>query len=384
MKYLGEAEIQAIAPYSDLQFQQALKRVLEHPGFASMAHTYFPGISPPQLRAKAEKMKTIYDFQSGFINELILMLQKQTTSGVTLAGGETRPKDRSYLYFSNHRDIILDPAIFTRAIFGDGFRTPQICLGDNLLTNPLVIDLVKMNKAITVKRNLAARELLHWSHSLSQWIRLQITEDKDSVWIAQREGRAKDGNDETQPSVLKMLTLSGTGDFIDRLLELHIIPVAISYEYDPSDLEKARELSIVERHGKYQKATGEDLMAMTRGIHSFKGGIHIQLGEEISTLLEKARAKANKNEQARSVAAYLDQCIQSQYRNWPSNFIAYDRFHQSDRFKNSYSKEKEEEFMERMEGRLKELDSSDDTETIREYFLSMYARPVANQLRIKP
>ena len=277
MDFITEEALREISPYDDEEFRAAMKRVLASPLVAVIAKTYFPEIPVAEFISFAAQMRTIEEFQEKIIGPAIASMLKLTSGGQTISGPDGLSRYKRYTFISNHRDILLDSALFTRSVFLEGFGTPKICLGDNLLTDAWVVDLIKMNKGITVKRNLPPRELLRWSHVLSEAIRRQVLGGIDSVWIAQREGRAKDGNDHTHPGVIKMLTLTGEGSFLERAADVHLVPVAISYEYDPSDILKARELHITETEGSYHKAPGEDLRAMAEGISGFKGRIHIQV-----------------------------------------------------------------------------------------------------------
>lgn len=372
----SEADLKAIAPYTDAEFKTAIQRVVAHPGIASIGE-FFPGIPLEKLQEKALALTTILEFQTVFIDPLLKGLEKRTTSGITLSGAESLAKDRSYLFLCNHRDILLDSALFTDLLFRNGFPTPQICLGDNLLVDPLVVDLVKMNKGITVKRNLPPRELLRWSYTLSEWLKRTITSGMDSVWIAQDEGRCKDGNDVTHPGVIKMLALASEGSVTERLRALNIIPVAVSYEYDPSDVEKAYEIHLTEKHGSYQKKAGEDLRTMVRGLRAPKGGIYIQVGTGIDDILKSAEALPNRSEQVKQIASGIDERIQAQYHNWPSNYIAHDLLNRSSVYSNLYTAEKQSEFARRLESRLtmKEIPQT-DREDVKHRVLKMYAASV--------
>jgi hypothetical protein len=238
-----------------------------------------------------------------------------------------------------------------------------------------------MNKGITVKRNLSTRELFKWSLLLSQLIQQQIIEKIDSIWIAQREGRAKDGNDLTQPGVLKMLTLADKSPFLDQIKKLHIVPVAISYEYDPCDFLKARELYITATQESYKKSPGEDTQSMILGVKGHKGKIHIQIGLEINSAIEKANQASSKRDQVIIIAEEIDAQIHKNYKNWPSNFIAFDLLEGKGSMKEFYSEEKKAEFLERMENQLSLLQASpSELDLIRPFFLKSYANSVKNSL----
>ena len=382
MDFITEEALREISPYDDEEFRTAMKRVLASPLVAVIARNYFPEIPVPDFLRFAAQLPTIEKFQEKIIGPAIASMLKQTSTGQTIAGLEGLDRSKKFTFVSNHRDILLDSAIFSRSAFLEGHGTPKICLGDNLLTDPWVVDLIKMNKGITVKRNLPPRELLKWSHVLSEAIRRQVRAGIDSVWIAQREGRAKDGNDHTHPGVIKMLTLTGDGSFLERAVAAHLVPVAISYEFDPNDIFKARELYITATEGSYHKAPGEDLQAMAEGIRGFKGRIHIQVGNEITEEVLNNQQGRSKSEQIHFVAEEIDRQIHANYRNWPSNYIAYDLLEGVTTMSENYSSGEKKEFLDRigrMETRLAALSvPSGATEAIRRHCLEIYANPVRN------
>jgi hypothetical protein len=381
VKHASELEIKELMPYNPEEFQNALQRLLNNPSLAKVVELYFPQVPLENFVAMADKIKNTKEFQQKVISTSICSVLQQTSGGLTLSGLENYSPEKKRLFISNHRDIICDPALFTNAIFLAGHDTPKICLGDNLLTHPIVTDLVKMNKGLTVKRNLSPRELLKWSLTLSEIIHQEIEEGIDSVWIAQREGRAKDGNDCTHPGVIKMLTLGGTGSFEEKMRKLHIVPVSISYEYDPCDVLKSRELYINAAQGHYTKGADEDTKSMITGIKDYKGRIHIQVGTELNAELDGAEQVSPKKNQINIVVKAIDLQIQQNYKNWPSNFIAYDLLNGATLNRDLYSKEQYEEFVERMEKRLSPFkENPDEYQGIRQFFLQSYANSVKNAL----
>ncbi len=366
-----------LAPYSGEAFLQAVQRVVSHPIIDRVLGASFPDRPIAVLKDKARHIRSVEQFQLEFIDLFLRNMEKRSTDGITLSGLENIRKNDRYLFISNHRDIILDPALLTDMLLRSGFDTPQICLGDNLLQDGFVTDLVKMNKGITVKRGLPPRELLCNSILLSDWIRSTIVQQSDSVWIAQAEGRAKDGNDRTQPGVLKMLALSGDGSFTQRLRSLKIIPVSISYEFDPSDVEKAFELHEKIKTGRYHKGAGEDLATIRRGLCDQKGGIHIEIGSNIEDIIDSAEPLRSRSEQAAFIANKLDVRIRNQYKNWPSNFIASDLLAGTPTHQTCYATEQRTFFLERLDRRLNscKVDSLVEGD-VRERCLKMYAATV--------
>ncbi|MEO5971479.1 MAG: 1-acyl-sn-glycerol-3-phosphate acyltransferase, partial [Bdellovibrionia bacterium] len=231
----GNLDFKSIEPYSSAEFAQGLIRIRELPTLPLIFKALYPNRRFEEFIQVLQTIESIKDFQGTIISDAVDTILHSTSKGLTLSGLTQHDPNKKCLYISNHRDIICDPAFLTNSLYIRGYGTPKICLGDNLLTHPLVIDLVKMNKGVTVQRNLPPRELLKFSFALSTYIYEQINQNIDSVWIAQREGRAKDGNDKTQSGILKMLTMAGEGEFFQRIKGLNIIPVSISYEYDPCD-----------------------------------------------------------------------------------------------------------------------------------------------------
>lgn len=266
------------------------------------------------LKQKIKKILTVKDFQklvATFMEKVI----KSTTDGVELVGFDKLDKNKGYLFISNHRDISLDPAFIDIALYMSGRDTVRIAIGDNLLRIPAATSLMRLNKSFIVKRSVEApREKLKALSHLSHYIGLSI-EEGESVWIAQREGRAKDGNDKTEDAVLKMISLYGRQkkqDFKEYMSSLNIVPVSITYEYDPNDLAKARELNEKELTGEYRKDEFEDIDTITRGIRGYKGHVKLVAGDPITGGFENAE----------ELAAILDKFIWSNYEMYPTALIS--------------------------------------------------------------
>ncbi len=368
-------------PYTNDEFPLAMNRLSQNPDLPKLIQFVFPETSVQEFLKFAKNIKSTEDFQKRVISKAIQNILNQTSDGLSVSGLENCSLEKKYLFLSNHRDILCDPALCTNSLLSHGYQTPKICLGDNLLTHPLIIDLVKMNKGVTVKRNLPPRELLKHSLILSKFIYEQITENLDSVWIAQREGRAKDGNDLTHPGVLKMLTLAGDEPILEQMKKLHIIPVAISYEYDPCDILKAREIYLKATHGTYQKTAHEDTKSIITGIQGYKGKVHINFGKELNEDIELARQHPLKRDQILAVSRVIDRQIHRNYKNWPSNFIAFDLIENNDSMKSNYSTEEKEKFITRLKSQLSLLEEADsDKNKIERLILEAYAFPVKNAI----
>jgi hypothetical protein len=373
-----EDELREIAPYEGRAFHEGLGRLLDHPAVPGFVRRCFPTLEFAAFAERIRRLKDVDDFQTQFISKAVQALAGRSSTGWSLGGLERTLPGRRYLFISNHRDILCDPAVFCTLLCLRGRRTPKICLGDNLLSQPLIVDLVKVNKGVTVKRAGGRRDLFRASQVLSAYLQREIAEGVDSVWLAQREGRAKDGNDRTQVGILKMLALAGERTFVDSLAALAIVPLAVSYEYDPCDALKARELHLTDTQGFYQKAPGEDVTSMGLGLTGFKGGIHFEVGLELDrAALDRARALPTRAEQADQIAGEIDRQIRANYRRWPSNYIACDLLDGRDDRRDHYSQAQREGFLTRLDLQLDSLGLSGDARaSVRHLMLEAYRRPV--------
>jgi len=289
-------------------------------------------------------------------------------------------KNKAYLFISNHRDIILDAGFLNYLIFSKGMNTTQIAIGDNLLLYPWIEHAVKLNRAFVIKRGLAPRELMKASRKVSEYIRKSTLEDNVSSWIAQREGRTKDGDDKTQPSVIKMLNLSNTGNLTDGINELNIVPVAISYEIEPCGLAKMKELIKKEHYGQL-KTNKDDLKSMSMGMFNPKGRIRFHFNDPLKINFETAQNKAEENKQIDDICELIDDQIYQTFKLWPNNYIAYDLLMQEHRFKNKYTHREEKKFLTMIEQAMIHFDFP--ITDIKERFLKLYANPVINYLKTK-
>jgi Acyltransferase len=376
-----DLELREIAPYEGQAFHDGLARLLDHPTVPSFVRRCFPTLDFAAVAKRVRAVRDVDDFQDQFISKAVQALAGSCSStGWSLGGLERMLPDKRYLFVSNHRDILCDPAVFCTLLNLNGRRTPKICLGDNLLSEPLIIDLVKVNKGVTVKRTGARREIFRASQVLSAYLQREIRQGVDSVWIAQREGRAKDGNDRTQVGILKMLALAGERSFVDTLTALAIVPLTVSYEYDPCDALKARELYLTGAQGFYAKAANEDVASMGLGLTGFKGGIHFEVGRELDrAALDRARALPTRAEQADHIAGEIDRQIRANYRRWPSNHIACDLLDGNDDQRAHYTAEQRDGFVTRLGHQLDSLALSGDTRaSVRYLILQAYRRPLVD------
>jgi glycerol-3-phosphate O-acyltransferase len=324
-------------------------------------------------------MTSIRQFQEEVISAYVKQVIQNTTNGVSVEGLDKLNPNEAYLFLSNHRDIVLDPAILNVLLFENGFNTTEIAIGDNLLIFPWITDLVKLNRTFIVKRNLPLKQMMESSRQLSNYIRHTLTHKKHSVWIAQREGRSKDGNDRTQISLLKMLNISGQDSITNNFKELKLVPVSISYELDPCDYLKAREFQMKRDQPDYQKTKDDDLMHMATGLRGRKGRVHIAFGQPLEQELNPIEALTVKNDQFSTLAEIVDKHVHQNYKLWPSNYIAWDLLRQSKDYTGEYSEEDKKDFLAYIEEHIGRIPDC-DRDFIFSTLMEMYANPLVNQL----
>lgn len=375
-------EFQSIRPYEDHEMHEVLERLKNEKTFLELIHFLYPDFSTEAFIKKLLSIDTIRDFQFQVIYPYVKEIIKNTTNGYFSSGLEKLDKNESYLFISNHRDIVLDSAILNIILVDNGFETTEIAIGDNLLIFPWITDLVKLNRSFLVNRNLPVRQMMESSTRLSSYIRYTINEKKRSVWIAQREGRSKDGDDRTQVSLLKMLNISGEQSFAENFRNLKIVPVAISYEFDPCDYLKAYEFLQKRDNENYQKTPQDDLRHMGTGLKGRKGRVHFSFGTPIDTELQPFNNLPNKNEQYHALAEIIDNQIHNNYKLWPGNFIACDSLcpDQLHRHLGMYNEAESKIFLDYIEEHTHKIKNS-DPEFIRHSLMEMYANPVRNFFR---
>lgn len=378
-------EFQDIAPYDDNEFQEHMAQLVNEPGFENAIKYIMPGTDYKALASQLLKISGKEEFQKKIMLGILKLLESQTTAGVTETGIENLDRNNNALFISNHRDIVLDASFLGLAIIRHGLPAQEVALGDNLLIYPWIETLVRLNKGIIVKRNLRLTKALEAAKQLSAYIRYAINEKHESVWLAQREGRAKDSNDVTQESVIKMLALSGDSGFMaERLVGLNITPISISYEYDPNDYLKAREFLSRQRDPEFKKSQRDDLFSMETGILQYKGYVNFAFCPCINPKLEDMRDMTDKMEVVRRVCAIIDSEIHRNYRIYPINYIAFDSIEHTDSFANNYTADDVEKFNEYVENQLNKVDlpdiTADEREFMRNQILNMYANPLRNKI----
>lgn len=378
-------EFKEIAPYDDSSFKQYMQRLVKEPGFENAIRYVMPDADFPALVHNLLQIDSKNAFQQKIMLGILMLLESKTTTGVSDSGLDGFTADSSVLFITNHRDIVLDASFLGLAMIRRGLPAQEVALGDNLLIYDWIEDLVRLNKGIIVKRNLRLTKALEAARQLSGYIHYCIGQKRESVWIAQREGRAKDSNDVTQESVIKMLALAGEGESLaEKLIDLNITPTSISYEYDPNDFLKAKEFLARRRDPDFKKSQRDDLLSMETGILCNKGKVHFAVGECINPILEQMKDLTDKVEAAKRICAVIDREIHLGYRIYPVNRIAYDSVYATDRFSSGYTDEDVRGFNAYIDTQLAKVDLPDITaeeyEFMRHRILEMYANPLRNKL----
>lgn len=374
-----------IAPYDDSIFHQKMEELVKEPGFLHALSYCMPPEDIPHLISDMLKIETKHDFQVRVMVPFVEMIAKTTTSGITMGGLKNYNPKLNFTFLTNHRDIVLDAAFMNMAFARNGMPTTEVAIGNNLLAMDWIETLVRINKSFVVKRNTGLREALLAARHLSAYIHYAILEKHESVWIAQREGRAKDSSDATQDSLVKMLALGGEGSFMDRIKEINIMPVSISYEYDPNDYLKAREYLLKRRDPEYKKSQRDDLFSMETGLLQFKGKVHFQLTPRINARIDEIGTFQDNNTSARYVSRIIDNAIHRSYESFPINYISFDILENCHRFEDKYSADERKAFEEYLLGQIERMDLPDMTQEERDYtyrlLLTMYANPLKNKLK---
>lgn len=378
--FAKEFNFEPLRPYYDTEAPQAMSRIASYETYHKIMTYLWPEMTKEQIIEKAINTKSPYEFQTEFMSEAIWRIVKSTSTGLTWSGIENIDRNKAYLYVANHRDILLDSAILQIILDKEEFETSEIIFGSNLMEKGFITDFGRMNRMFTVQREGNAKELYDISRQLSAYIRHVILDKNSSVWIAQRNGRTKDGSDITQTGLLKMLNISGNKNFVDNFKELNIVPITISFEYEPCDDLKTQELYLLSLHTKYVKNAGEDLNSILTGIKQPKGKIHIAFGKPITeTELLEIDKLSNDNEKIKLLTAYIDKQIYSNYKLNPVNYITYDLLNKTNVFEANYNSKQKEDFINYMHTKTKDLIG--EPEVLNHLFMSIYANPVINKLK---
>ena len=368
----------AIRPFYDSEINQALHKVVNHPMMKALMNFTFPDVLDDVWKEQLLRTHSIRDFQCNFIYQSVQRVLEKSSDGLTTSGFENLEPNTSYLFISNHRDILLDTTLLNTALFEHNLTMTASAIGDNLVKMPFLNTLAKLNRNFLVQRGLTPREMLQSSKLLSEYIGHLLLHENRSVWIAQREGRTKDGKDETNPGILKMLGMgSDEKNLMDYFKKIKIVPVSISYEYDPTDALKMPQLMAEANNEVYVKDKNEDFMTILSGAQGQKKRIHIHIGTVLDTEIEQIKASdESSNKQIVTLAGVIDDAVLGNYKLWPTNYIAYDIVNKTDTYSHLYTENEKSLFERRLEMRI-----DHDNPVALEGFLAMYANPVVNKLK---
>ena len=373
------SEFNDIAPFGDEDTAAALTKLSVHPAVPWVSKYIFPNQPETYLRDILRSIHTVDEFQSMVMSKAIEWVIATTVRNFSYDGlSKLENLNGKYLAMSNHRDIILDPAFTQIVLYRNGLPLTQIAVGDNLLSNKSVELLIRANRMIKVIRGISARELYLSSQLLSKYIRETITSGTGSVWIAQREGRTKNGLDTTEQGLLKMFNMSGSGDFVKDFMELNIVPLSISYEYESCDILKAREL-LISRTQKYVKTENEDLQSILMGIKQFKGNVHLNIGDPLTEEEIREASYCDKNDRFQLIRHAVDRRIISGYKLWKPNYMAYDIVNGGSKYAANYTPEDLVEFKKYIDGQLKKVEPTLDQGELKDILLHIYSNPVLSK-----
>lgn len=374
------AEFDGIRPYEPEELPEVFERLLDNPQFRQVLAYAVPGMPFETIREKMLLCKSNLEFQMKFCYNFVQSLIDKLTTGCEIDASAIDVSGR-YTFVSNHRDIVLDSGFLDKLLIDAGFETTcEIAIGDNLLSLPWVKDLVRVNKSFIVRRGLSPRETLQASKLMSDYMHFVIEEKHDNIWIAQREGRAKDSDDRTQPAILKMMAIGGgKGDVVEKLRRLHIVPLAISYEYDPCDFLKAKEFQQKRDDASWKKSAMDDIVSMQTGITGYKGHVHYKCAPCIDPWLENLGPDIPKSEVFNVIARYIDHEIHRNYMLYPVNYIALDMLNGDSSNVGKYTDGDKSKFMKYLDGQLAKIDlPGKDESFLMERMLTMYANPAIN------
>ena len=372
-----------IRPFDPEELPAAFERLLSDAQFQQVLGYLYPGVPLEAVKTKMMACKTNLEFQLAFCYGFLKDLMAKASKGFDM-NVEAVDVTKRYTFVSNHRDIVLDSALLDVLLYDAGFNTTcEIAIGDNLLSLPWVKDLVRLNKSFIVQRSLSPREFLMASKKMAEYMHYVVGEKNDNIWIAQREGRAKDSNDRTQPSILKMMAMGGEGSPVDRLRQLHIVPLAISYEYDPCDFLKAAEFQLRRDVPGWKKTALDDVNSMRTGIMGYKGEVHYHCAPCIDGFLDNLSPDIPKSKVFDVIAEHIDKEIFKNYRLYPSNYIALDMLEGNEAHAGRYTADDKAVFEKYLQGQIARIDIPNKDEAfLRERMLTMYANPARNSLAV--
>jgi len=370
----------SIRPYNDSEVEEIINKLLKEESFLRVLAHVYPNKSQEEIINKFKKLKTIKDFQTDVVYHYLHQMVDNTISKLTYSGIERLNSSKNYIFMSNHRDIVLDPALINVILLDNWVQTSEIAIGSNLLILPWIEMLVKLNKTFVVQRNLPVRELLLASQQLSSYINHTI-QNTGSLWIAQKEGRTKDGNDRTHQGLLKMLGMNSKKTIIKTFRGLNIVPVSISYEYEPCDKAKVNETYRKFEDGEFKKNPQDDLMSMKSGLSNFKGRVHIAFGKPLRRKLFSIKKFENKNLRITKIGQLIDNQIHKSYNLYSNNYIAYDTLFKTNTFKYKYSQAEVDDFLKYVKKQTSDIKGNKNI--INKMFLALYANPVINKHKLR-
>ena len=371
-------EFEDIRPYTNAEFKEAYYRLMEDPRFQDALRLCLQNYGVEDFRKDMERYQTIEDVQVEFDKRFLDVFLSQSTKGVSLSGIENLEEDKTYMFIGNHRDITLDPALLQYYFFIENRKTSRIAMGDNLFTTPLLGEIAKLNKMIKVKRGGTMREKLVNFQKLAAYIQYSLFEDKESVWIAQRDGRTKDGNDYTKQGLLKMITMGNDKHLLETIRKMNITPLTVSYEYESCDKMKARELALGE-NGPYIKQPGEDFESIKQGIFGQKGRVALTIGQPLGDEIDLVPQNLNNNDKLYFVCQLIDKQIYKNYVLYSNNYIAHDLLYQNKEFAAHYNAEQQSKFEAYLQ--MQSVTNDVPMEKMRENLLKIYATPVDNYMK---
>lgn len=377
---MTQKDFEIIRPYTDEEIKPALERVFANPLFKGVVNYLYPGQAFQEVVESLKEIDSVFLFQKIFSDYAVKKTIEKTSSGLTFSGLENLDTSKGYLFVANHRDIVLDSAIMQAILLGNKHNTSQITFGSNLMSSQFIIDLGKMNKMFTLYRGGTRIEQYQNALLHSAYIHHVVKEKNESVWIAQRDGRTKDGNDKTQIGLIKMFSL-GHKDICAALEDLNIVPLSTSYEYEPCDIFKVKELYISEKE-KYVKTQNEDFESVLYGITAFKGRIHMHFCKPLNDFIkELSKTSLTENEKADAIINEIDKQIHLNYKLNEVNYIAYDLLHGKHSFLDKqYSNDQLNKFNDYVNEKIVFVEGGDQIK-LKEYFYKMYANPVVNFLK---
>ncbi len=379
-----DTEFDDIRPLYDSEVKEAIEFLLNDKMFRAAIEPVILPVTWDDFSKQMRGFNTIYDFQKNVIYNLILKFIKNNVEKLELLNPREIDLDESHTYISNHRDIILDAGLLNISLEEQGYSTTEIAIGDNLLIYPWITTLVRLNKSFIVKRDIPVRQILEASQHLSEYMHKTIAEKKQSIWIAQREGRAKDSNDRTQASMLKMLTLTDRKNPIESLKKLDIVPLSISYEYDPCDFLKAQEFQLKRDIKDYKKSKQDDLINMLTGIQGYKGNVSFRFCKPLNEKIDLLSETQNRSTLLQEIADLIDEEIFKNYEIYPINYIAYDILKNSDRFSDKYTAKERDIFVEYVNKQVDKIKiDNKDVDFLETKIIEMYANILINHLSVQ-